>query len=346
MPKETGDVVIATLGSHSALQIMHGAKREGFKTLLVVRRDRLEFYREFSHLIDYFIEVDEWRELCSSRVTDRLMELNAILVPHGSFIEYVGLDCLLELEVPIFGSRRLMQVESNIREKMSLLREAGIPTPREYSLDEEFPGPVIVKLPGAKGGRGYFIARDRREVLARLGDLVRKGLLEDESEALVQEFIVGTPAYYHFFYSPIMGRLELMGMDIRYESIVDGLRRLPPELAEGLDPSFVVVGNIPLVLRESLLYKVMEYGRRFVEKAREKTPPGAIGPFSLESIIRDDLSIVVFEFSGRIVAGTNLYMNGSPYSTLYWNEPMSMGRRIAREIRLALDTGRLEDIIA
>ncbi len=49
-----------------------------------------------------------------------------------------------------------------------------------------------------------------------------------------------------------------------------------------------------------------------------------IGPFCLESVVTDKGEIVVFEFSGRIVAGTNLYTNGSPYSWLYWNEPMSM----------------------
>ncbi|MGQ0637822.1 MAG: DUF1297 domain-containing protein, partial [Nitrososphaerota archaeon] len=39
--------------------------------------------------------------------------------------------------------------------------------------------------------------------------------------------------------------------------------------------------------------------------------------------------------SARIVAGTNLYVDGSPYSTFLYNEPMSMGRRIAREIKEA-----------
>ena len=100
-----------------------------------------------------------------------------------------------------------------------------------------------------------------------------------------------------------------------------------------------------MVLRESLLYKVYDYGLRFVRITKELLPPGIIGPFCLEGIIKDDLSIKIFEFSGRIVAGTNLYVQGSPYSFLYWDEPMSTGRRIAREIRLAIEKGRLDSIV-
>ena len=53
----------------------------------------------------------------------------------------------------------------------------------------------------------------------------------------------------------------------------------------------------------------------------------------------------VFEVSARIVAGTNLYPMGSPYSTYYYDEPMSTGRRIAREVKNALKLGRLKDLI-
>ncbi|ABN70614.1 Protein of unknown function DUF1297 [Staphylothermus marinus F1] len=136
-----------------------------------------------------------------------------------------------------------------------------------------------------------------------------------------------------------------MGADIRYESNVDGAKRLPPTLAGEVEPSFVVVGNIPLVLRESLLPKVLEYGTRFVEATKRKLPPGIIGPFSLESIITEDLEVKVFEFSGRIVAGTNLYIHGSPYSLLYWDEPMSMGRRKARKLKLAISKNLLELVV-
>jgi len=330
------DISIGTLGSHSALQILHGTKKEGFRAVLIATEERASFYREFPNLADEIIVLDSWKEVCREEVVQKLVELNTILVPHGSMVEYVGPECAMNLKVPLFGSRRIIAVEADPRRKMDLLRAAGIPVPREFSPEENFDDLVIVKLPGAKGGKGYFIAKGREEVARRLEELGVR-------DAIVQEYVIGVRAYYHYFYSPILNRLEIMGMDIRYETNADALGRLPRE-AE-VEPSFVVVGNIPVVLRESLLPKVLEYGRRFFEATKSVENGGIAGPFYLESIIKDDLSIVVFEFSGRIVAGTNLFLTGSPYSWLYWDEPMSVGRRIAREVRLALKQGRLKEVV-
>ena len=49
--------------------------------------------------------------------------------------------------------------------------------------------------------------------------------------------------------------------------------------------------------------------------------------------------------STRIVAGTNLFIDGSPYSYLNYSEPMSTGRRIAREIKNALLTNNLHLVL-
>ncbi|MEM4528536.1 MAG: DUF1297 domain-containing protein [Desulfurococcaceae archaeon] len=45
------------------------------------------------------------------------------------------------------------------------------------------------------------------------------------------------------------------------------------------------------------------------------------------------------------MAGTNLYIDGSPYSYLYWNEPMSTGRRIARELKMAIEKNILHKVL-
>ncbi|MBU0624325.1 MAG: DUF1297 domain-containing protein, partial [Candidatus Thermoplasmatota archaeon] len=72
---------------------------------------------------------------------------------------------------------------------------------------------------------------------------------------------------------------------------------------------------------------------------------GMIGPFCLECIVTDNLNVKVFEISSRIVAGTNPFISGSPYSDLL--EPgVSTGRRIAQEIRLAKDQNRLGEILS
>ena len=56
--------------------------------------------------------------------------------------------------------------------------------------------------------------------------------------------------------------------------------------------------------------------------------------------------IYVFEISARIVAGTNPYIGGSPYTALKYDEPMSTGRRIAREIKIALREKKLNNILS
>ncbi len=340
-------VSIAVPGSHSALQILLGAKTEGLRAILLVRRDLAPLYQRYPHLYDEAIVLDSWAELASERIASRLRRENAVLVPHAGLVEYVGVERAERLQLPIHGNRLLFRIEADQHAKMRLLEEAGIPTPRRYPSPRDVDGLVIVKLPGAKGGRGYFLASTPEGVEEGLRRLVEQGVIDDPSKAIIQEYVVGVPAYYHYYASRLYSRVELLGADIRYESNVDGLRRLPPRYAESLEPSFVVVGNLPLVMRERLLLKIIEYGERFARTVEEVTGMPMIGPYSLESIVRDDLEIRVFEFSGRIVAGTNVYMGvGSPYASLYWGtEPMWMGRRIAREIREAAEKGRLADIV-
>jgi 5-formaminoimidazole-4-carboxamide-1-(beta)-D-ribofuranosyl 5'-monophosphate synthetase len=84
-------------------------------------------------------------------------------------------------------------------------------------------------------------------------------------------------------------------------------------------------------------------GEKVVMRAQELFG-GMIGPFCLESIVTDKLEFKVFEISSRIVAGTNPFISGSPYSDMI--EPgMSTGRRIAKEIREAVDGDLLGRII-
>jgi 5-formaminoimidazole-4-carboxamide-1-(beta)-D-ribofuranosyl 5'-monophosphate synthetase len=138
-----------------------------------------------------------------------------------------------------------------------------------------------------------------------------------------------------------------MSTDRRDESNIDESSRLGSiaELEEvGIKPTFVVTGNIPMVIRESLLPEAFAMGERVVEKSLELFG-GLIGPFCLETVVTDQLEFNVFEISARIVAGTNPFISGSPYSDFI--EPqLSTGRRIAREISAARKLNRLADILS
>ena len=204
----------------------------------------------------------------------------------------------------------------------------------------------MVKYDGAKGGKGFFVAKTYEEF---------NELVDRSQKYTIQEFITGTRYYLHYFYSPIKndgytlskGSLELLSMDRRVESNADEIFRLgsPKELIEaGIRPTYVVTGNVPLVARESLLPLIFSLGERVVEESLDLFG-GMIGAFCLETVFTDELEIKVFEISARIVAGTNLYISGSPYSDLM-EENLSTGRRIAREIKVAAQTNQLDQIIS
>ncbi|MEM2910560.1 MAG: formate--phosphoribosylaminoimidazolecarboxamide ligase [Nitrososphaerota archaeon] len=336
------NISVATYGSHSALQILRGARDEKLKAVLICPRGHRRLYDRF-RLADETLLVDGVKDLLRDDMQKSLIDMKSVLVPHGTIISDVDIEKFVEdFKAPVFGNRRLLVWEADRELKEKLLREAGIRVPRTFSSPDEVDCPVIVKLPGAEGGRGYFLASGREDLLKKLANLdVRK-----KGELYIQEYVLGVTVYPHFFYSPLKGEVELLGVDRRYETNVDSLGRIPApdQLNLGVQPTYEVVGNIPLVLRESMLESFFEMAEGFVEATKRLVPPGVIGPFCIEAICRAPDDIVVFEFSARIVAGTNLFVNGSPYSYLLHSEGMGMGRRIAREIRIACETSSLERI--
>lgn len=340
------DLTIATICSHSSLQIFHGARQEGFKTLGLCIGQPPKFYDAFPLAKpDKFVCVESYKALLD--YADDIVNENAIIIPHGSLVEYLGIERFESLAVPTFGNRRVLAWESDREMERDWLLRAGVNVPMRFETADDIDRPVIVKYHGAKGGRGFFIAKNKEEFQSKMGSAQQKYTL--------QEFILGTRYYLHFFYSPIRtegyrlkkGTLDMLGIDRRVESNADEIFRIGSmnELAEaGIYPSFVVTGNLPLVLRESLLPKAFELGERVVETSIELFG-GMLGPFSLETIVTDDLEFKVFEISARIVAGTNLYIGGSPYSDLI-ERNLSNGRRIAQEIKLARDSGLMHEIVS
>ena len=332
-------VGLAVYASHSAIQILIGAREEGLPITLFGPPEALKLYKRFPGLISNAVEYRG--EDC----LNLLKEQGNILVPSGSIVEYVGYEAIKRSGIPYFGLKELIKWESDWSLKLRLLKEADIPIPKIFKEPQGVDSTVIVKLPGAKGGKGFFISKSPEEIESRLSRLIADGKIKSLEDVCIQEYVVGATMYAHYFQSPIFNRLEITGFDIRYETNVDGLKRLPPSFAEEISPSFTVCGNIPVYPREKLLETFIEYGERFVEATKRLIPPGIVGPFCLECVVNEDLEPIVFEFSGRIVAGTNIYLLGSPYLKLYWGKEMSVGRRIAREIKIAEETSRLNEVI-
>ncbi len=344
----TGDnLTIATLGSHCSLQVLKGAKDEGFRTLLVCEKRRLGLYSRFE-FIDEIVEVGSFVEILGDACRNRLKQAGSVLIPHGTMISQMKSDEIERIDTPVFGNKWILRWEADRDLKEKLMKEAGLKTPQVVRSKNEIKGLCIVKLHGAAGGRGYYIAWDRESFEEGARRLIDQKMIRGESDLYIQEFIRGVPVYLQYFYSPITEELELLGIDRRYESDIDGIGRIPAkhQLGAGsIEPSYTVIGNIPLVLRESLLEEVYRIGETFVHAAERLVPPGMPGPFCLEGVYDNEGKFTTFEFSARIVAGTNLYLDGSPYSGLLYDEPMSMGRRIAREVKIAKKKGKLHKVV-
>lgn len=340
------DYAIATLGSHTALQILKGAKDEGFRTICICREGQDSMYRHFG-VADEILMVESFKECLE--IEDHLIEKNAILIPHGSFVSYLGWEKVQDCRVMHYGTKGILEWESDREKERIWLKAAGLRLPKIIKTPEEIDRPVIIKFHGAKGGKGYFIANSPEEFYERIA------LYPGDEGYVIQEYIVGVPIYSHFFHSPLTGELEVMSFDKRYESNADSIGRISAkdQLDADIRTSYTITGNIPLVIRESLLPDVIEMGKRVVEESKKlidsKTgkplEKGLYGPFCLEAILDPELRFYVFEISARIVAGTNPYINGSPYTWLRYNEPMSTGRRIARDIKQAIEQDRLKDVL-
>lgn len=330
---------IATIGSHSALQILKGAKDEGFSTIAICLKGREKPY-ELYKVADRIITINAYSDLMG--LQNQLIKENVIFIPHASLIEYVGLNNIEKFKVPYYGNKHILRFESDRNIEREWLSKAGLKLPKIFKSPKEIDRAAIIKFHGAKGGMGYFLAKNERDFRKKYG--AHKG----EEGYVIQEYIVGVPMFIHYFYSPLNDELEVMGFDKRYESNVDSLGRVSARDQIALpkvDPSYVIVGNIPIVVRESYLPRIIQMGENVIKESRKLTKGGLWGPFCLESIITPEGEIYVFEISARIVAGTNPYVHGSPYTWLRYNEPMSTGRRIAREIKTAIKKKQLNKLL-
>lgn len=327
------DISIATIGSHTALQILRGAKDEGFRTFVISRKDMVPIYKNF-RVADKIIEIGDYNDFFT---LEKELE-NAIIVPHASFVAYMNLEKLEKMRLMYYGNRKILAWESDRTIEREWLNDAGLKTPVIFSSPEEINRAVIVKFYGAGGGKGYFVVRKPGEFYKKMDAVKGK-------KYVLQEYIVGVPLYVHYFYSKMNNELEILGFDKRYESNVDSIGRIAAkdQINLELETSYNIVGNIPIAIRESMMPQFFEMGMRVVKSAKEMG--GIHGPFCLETIVTPELDVYVFEISARIVAGTNPFANGSPYTYMKYGQNISTGRRIAMEIKQAIESDRLKEIL-
>jgi len=163
---------------------------------------------------------------------------------------------------------------------------------------------------------------------------------------------------------------EFLSIDERRETILDGVRRLPIDVQQKIKkvPSFEVTCHLAMSLRESLLKDVHRFADAFLFATREYEPPGIIGAWCLQTLItwskipgpaveyglydvpagKETYMHVPYtqDVALRHGGGTNVHMGiGSQYANAMYQRRMSMGDRIALELKRAIAMDRLEAIV-
>jgi 5-formaminoimidazole-4-carboxamide-1-(beta)-D-ribofuranosyl 5'-monophosphate synthetase len=347
------DIHLAVLGSHSALEIMDGAKDEGLRTVCVCQKGRELPYLRFKRLADEIILVDKFSNLVFKENQDKLRENNAIMVPHRAFTAYLGYDSIeKELLLPILGNRNLFRAEERNYEKNQyfLLEQAQIAHPKIYKNYSDINGLAIVKIQEAsrKLERAFFVVSSVQDYLEKSQNKIKEKVItnEDLESSVIEEFVVGTYFNFNFFSSPLTPETEFLGIERRLQTNLNDLNAIPArqQLEFDIEVRHIEIGHTPASIRESMLEKIFELGDKFSETVRKEYPPGIIGPFSLQSIVTPELEIVVYDVSLR-VPGNPILATTSPYTKYSYGQTFGIGRRIAMEVNKALSENKLFTIV-
>ncbi len=360
---------IGMIASHSALDTADGAVEENFRTLAVCQEGREKPYvkyfrasrdregRVVTGMIDDVLMLKRFPEVLEQENQEFLRSKNTLFVPNRSFTSYCGIDAVEDqFMLPLVGSRNLLRSEERGDKKdyYWLLEKAGLPFPEPVEA-EDIDQLVMVKLPHAVKTleRGFFTAASYEEYCQKAELLLQQNVIDQDGIELarIERYIIGPVFNLDFFYSPLSERIELIGIDWRFETSLDGHCRLPAPQQMTLNerqinPEYTVCGHNSATLRESLLEKAFELAESYVDAAKKHYAPGIIGPFCLQTCVDKDLNFYIYDVAPRIGGGTNVHMAvGHPYGNSLWRTNMSTGRRLAREVRLALETDSLEKIV-
>jgi 5-formaminoimidazole-4-carboxamide-1-(beta)-D-ribofuranosyl 5'-monophosphate synthetase len=364
---------IGVVASHSALDTCDGAISEGFHTVAVCQQGREKTFANYFRtqrdpagnvirgVVDEPIILDKFKDIIQPQVQQNLMDNNVLFIPNRSFVSYSGIDAVEnDFKVPMVGSRNLLRSEErgDPKDYYWILEKAGMPFPKKVAKPEDIDGLTIVKVHHhvKKLERGFFTAKDYDQFVEKSNELIQQGVIDENflEEARMEQYIIGPVFNLDFFRSPLEEKgeqIELLGIDWRFESSLDGYCRLPGKQQvelenDGIIPEYTVCGHNSATLRESLLDKAFALAEKYVAATKKYYDPGIIGPFCLQTCVDKDLNFYVYDVAPRIGGGTNVHMSvGHPYGNALWRKEMSTGRRLSMEIRRAIEEERVDEIV-
>jgi 5-formaminoimidazole-4-carboxamide-1-(beta)-D-ribofuranosyl 5'-monophosphate synthetase len=351
---EAPNIHVGVLGSHSALEIASGARQEGFRTVVVCQKGREKTYtRYYENLFDHVIMLDRFRDVVKPDVVQKLNSLQTVFVPNRSFSVYAGYENIEEnFTVPLMGNRYMLRTEERDtpRNQLWLLQQAGILTPRTFKSPEEIDRLAIVKVSEKERTieRAFFYASNPKEYQKKASERIKKGIISPEAleQAVIEEYVVGAKFNANFFWSPLTGELDLLGFDKRVQTDLDGVLDLPAneQLEMNIPTQNIEIGHMGVTMRESQLEMIFDAGERFVETCKKEYPPGMLGLFALQGAVTKDLKFYVFDVSPR-VPGCPCVEPTSPYMKYKYGFEVGPGRRVAMEIKHAVNAGKLADVV-
>lgn len=357
------NLTIGVLGGHSALDVCHGAKKFGFNTVAVCAKGRDKTYSEYfksrgsKGCIDDVIMVDHFKDIVKPEVQEELRKRNTVFIHNRYFWVYCDFEEIeKDFEVPIYGTRTMLKLEERDvpKNQYYLLEKAGIRIPTIFDNPEDIDRLAIVKVSEAMRGyeRAFFLVSNLVDYQEKSKMLLDKEIIDKESleKAVIEEYIIGAQVNFNFFYSVIEDELELMGTDMRRQTNLDGLLRLPAteqiEVMKYVKPKMIETGHVSITTKESLLEKMYDIGEKFVSFTKKEVPPGIIGPFALQGAVtaeegKEDL--VIFDVSMRIPGSPGTRY--TPYTGYLYGQSISYGERVALEIHKAVSDNRLPEIV-
>ncbi len=359
---DKSQITIGVLGGHSALDVCRGAKKMGFKTVAVCQKGRELTYARYyktrnnKGIIDKVILVNKFADIVKEKVQKKLRKLNTIFIHNRYFWVYCDFN---EIEnkflVPIFGTRTMLKLEERdiSKNQYYLLKQARIRMPKIFASPKKIDRLVIVKVAEARRSyeRAFFLCNNFQEYQQKSKELLEKKIIKQEvlNKAVIEEYIVGAQTNFNYFYSPITQELELMGIDTRRQTNLDGIIRLPAdqqlEVLKHLQLKIIETGPLACTTKESILEKAFFIGEKFVKTCKKEHSPGIIGPFALQGSIApfaNKEEIVIFDVSMRIPGSPGTRF--TPYSGYLYGESLSYGERIAMEIKKAISKNKLDVI--
>ena len=368
------NIQIGMVASHSALDACDGAVDEGFRALAVCQKGREKTYNEYFKafrdekgklyrgVVDEAMVLNKFSDIRLKENMDYLKKKNVIFIPNRSFTSYVDMDWIENhFDIPMFGNRELLRIEERGEEHdyYWLLEKAGLPFPKKIEDPRDINQLTVIKLHHAqkKLERGFFTAADYEEYKKKSQQLLDQKVITQESldKARMEEYIIGPVFNFDYFYSPLEtqgSKLELLGVDWRFETSLDGHVRLPAPQQMTLSPDqflpeYTVCGHNSCTARESLLEKVFVLAEKYVASVEKEYGLEVVGPFCLQTCVDKDLNFFIYDVAPRIGGGTNVHLSvGHPYGNTLWRKPMSTGRRIAMEIRRGVEMDQLERIVS